>query len=413
MSSSTKSVYILGGHQTDYSRNWARESLEIADLMEASVLGALDDASLDVADIGVVHIGNFIADLFCGQGLLGGVLVEKISALAGLPTNRHEAACASGSMAALAAMADIESGRYDLACVLGVEQMRNVHGDTAAQYLGAAAWRGHEAEGVKYCWPHMFHQLTDEYHKRYGINYDHVVRIAEINYENGRRNPNSQTRTWQFNEQSFTADDEANPIIDGWVRRNDCGQVTDGGACVLLASEGYARQYASKRGLSLEQIPKIQGWGHRTAPISYGSKVAASEDKSLIFPHVRQTIDDAFGRAGVANVAELSAIETHDCFAITEYMAIDHFGITAPGESWKAVEEGVIAFEGTLPINPSGGLIGTGHPVGATGVRMLLDAAKQVSGNAGEYQVPKANKVATLNIGGSTTATACFVVGTN
>ena len=107
----------------------------------------------------------------------------------------------------------------------------------------------------------------------------------------------------------------------------------------------------------------------------------------------------------------LDAIETHDCFTISEYMAIEHFGITAPGEAWKAIEEGTVFHDGRLPVNASGGLIGLGHPVGATGIRMLLDSWKQVSGRAGAYQVENARNVATLNIGGSTTTTASFVVG--
>jgi acetyl-CoA C-acetyltransferase len=106
----------------------------------------------------------------------------------------------------------------------------------------------------------------------------------------------------------------------------------------------------------------------------------------------------------------LDGIETHDCFTTTEYMAIDHYGLTAPGESWKAIEEGVIARNGSTPINPSGGLIGLGHPVGATGVRMMLDCAKQVTGKAGDYQVDGAKKFGMLNIGGSTTTVASFVV---
>jgi acetyl-CoA C-acetyltransferase len=92
-------------------------------------------------------------------------------------------------------------------------------------------------------------------------------------------------------------------------------------------------------------------------------------------------------------------------------MAIDHFGITEPGESWKAIESGVIELNGKLPINPSGGLIGAGHPVGGTGVRQLLDAWRQVSGNAGAYQVEGAKKVATLNLGGSATTSCAFIVG--
>ena len=95
----------------------------------------------------------------------------------------------------------------------------------------------------------------------------------------------------------------------------------------------------------------------------------------------------------------------------TEYMAIEHLGMTAPGEAWKAIEDGSIEIGGRLPVNPSGGLIGGGHPVGATGVRMTLDAFKQVTGRAGDYQVEGAKTVQTLNIGGSTTTTVSLVVG--
>jgi acetyl-CoA C-acetyltransferase len=123
------------------------------------------------------------------------------------------------------------------------------------------------------------------------------------------------------------------------------------------------------------------------------------------------TRSDAFGRAGINSVDDLDAIETHDCFTSTEYMAIDHFGITAPGESWKAVESGDIEMGGRIPINPSGGLIGLGHPVGATGVRMILDSYKQVTAKAGDYQIEGASTVATLNIGGSATTTVSFVIG--
>ena len=92
-------------------------------------------------------------------------------------------------------------------------------------------------------------------------------------------------------------------------------------------------------------------------------------------------------------------------------MAIDHSGLTAPGESWKAVEEGRITRDGDFPINASGGLIGLGHPVGATGVRMVLDCARQVTGQAGDYQIANAENLITFNVRGSTTTCASFVVG--
>jgi acetyl-CoA C-acetyltransferase len=139
-------------------------------------------------------------------------------------------------------------------------------------------------------------------------------------------------------------------------------------------------------------------------------KFERSSDSDYVMPHVRRAITDAFDRAGIGGTDQLDAIETHDCMTPSEYMAIDHFGITAPGESWKAIEEGRLERDGDMPVNPSGGLIGGGHPVGATGARMLVDATKQVSGTAGDYQVDGAKRVATLNIGGSTATTACFVV---
>jgi hypothetical protein len=125
---------------------------------------------------------------------------------------------------------------------------------------------------------------------------------------------------------------------------------------------------------------------------------------------IRQVVTDAFRRAEIPGVGALDGIETHDCFSMSEYMAIDHFGITEPGESWKAVENGELERDGAIPVNPSGGLIGVGHPVGATGVRMVLDAARQVTGQAGECQVERARTFATLNIGGSLTTTVSFVV---
>ena len=168
---------------------------------------------------------------------------------------------------------------------------------------------------------------------------------------------------------------------------------------------------AKRRGINLGSIPRLLGWGHHTAPIEFTAKVAESAGQKYVLPHTRQAILDAFRRAGVADCWGVDAIETHDCFTTSEYMAIDHFGLTAPGESWKAVEEGVIEMGGKLPINPSGGLIGCGHPVGATGTRQVLDAYLQVTGQCGDYQVDGAKRVATLNIGGSGTTSVAFVVG--
>lgn len=404
-------VTIIGGWQSDFSRNWAREGKELADGFAEALGEGLAETGLEPGDIQCGHVGNFVADMFAGQGLLGGFFGQVHPELDGLPTSRHEAACASGSMAILAATAEIEAGRYDTACVLGIELMRNVPGQQAAENLGAAIWQGHELQDAVFPWPRAFSDLSEEYDRRFGIDYRHLMRISEINFGNARRNPNAQTRGWQFTDKSFTACDEANPVVEGRTRKMDCGQVTDGAAVVFLASDEWAAEWAGRRGVPVSSLSRITGWGHRSAPISYRAKVRASEGEAYVFPQVRRAILDARERAGI-DLDAIDAVETHDCFAMTEYMAIDHLGLTAPGESWKAIEDGTIELGGQLPINPSGGLIGLGHPVGATGVRMLLDAHKQVTGSAGDYQVEGARRVQTLNIGGSTTTTASFVVET-
>lgn len=404
-------VFILGGYQTDFSVNYARNGKGMVDLFTDTVRGALTAAAIEPGDVDVAHVGNFVGELMCYQGHLGAFFLEVDPAFSGIPTSRHEAACASGSIALLAATAEIEAGRYDLACVLGIEMERNVPGKEAASHLGVAAWHARECQGVKYPWPRLFSQLGDEYDKRYGLKREHLEAISRTNFENARKNPNAQTREWDITDESFRENDEVNPVIEGRIRRQDCSQVTDGGACVFLASEKYAREFAKKRGRDLESIPRIKGWGHRTAPIALEDKLEESRDNPYVFPRVRQAIHDAFHRAELPDVSAVDAIETHDCFSTTEYMAIDHFGLTGPGESWKAIEEGVIALDGKTPVNPSGGLIGSGHPVGATGVRMLLDASKQVTDSAGDYQVRGAKNVATLNIGGSGTTSVSFVAG--
>ncbi len=405
-------TYILGGWQSDFSTVWSRQGIDIAEAFGECVNAGLAAAALDPSEVDTGHVGNFTAELFAQQGLLGGFFGLVDPAFDGLPTARHEAACASGSVAILAATAEIEAGRYDLACVVGIEQMRNVPGKTSAEYLGTAAWTGHEFADANFIWPRAFSDLADEYDKRYGLKYEHLMRISEINFGNAKRNLNAQTRAYNFTPESFTADDSGNPVVEGCIRKMDCGQVTDGTAVVFLASPKRAADYAKRRGIPLEFIPRISGWGHRSAPISYARKIEASAGKAYIFPQVRRTILDARDRAGVTDIVQIDVVETHDCFTSTEYMAIDHLGITAPGESWKAIEDGSIEIGGRLPINPSGGLIGLGHPVGATGVRMLLDGYKQVTGTAGDYQIEGAKRAQTLNIGGSATTTVSFIVET-
>lgn len=380
----------------------------MSDLVAEVVNGTLEDAQVDASAVQSIHVGNAFGQLFNGQGQLGAMPATVDERFWGLPAARHEAACASGSVAVLAAMAEIEAGRYDCVLVLGIEQERNVPGSDAPRHLGAAAWVGHEGADAKFMWPYMFSKIGDEYQRRYGLNDDHLHAIAELNTRNAKSNPLAQTRQWQFTDASFSDSDAENPIVEGRLRRTDCSQVTDGGAGVLLVSDRYRTATKSARGGA-----RILGWAHATAGLALEQKLVRSRNESHVFPHVRHVATQALERAGISDVHELDGIEVHDCFSMSEYVAIDHFGITGPGESWKAIENGDLEKNGSIPINPSGGLIGIGHPVGATGVRMLHDASRQVTGRAQDCQVEGATRFATLNIGGSLTTTVSFVVGSD
>lgn len=400
-------VWVLGGYQTDFARNWTAEGLEIDAMFAETARGALEATGLEPSQIGTMHVGNAFGQLFTGQGHLGAMPATVDSDWWGIPSGRHEGACASGGLAMLAAMADLESGRYDTALVIGAEIERTVRGGQAADYMRAAAWAGHEGLEANVIWADMFSRVADEYDRRYGVDDSYLRAIGRLNLENAKDNPLAQTRAWTFSQESFSTDDQANPLVEGRLRRHDCSQVTDGASAVVLVSSRFLQQHPE-----FQRQPRslVAGWGHRTVGLPLEPKLSRSSGQPFIMPHVREAITCAFDRAKVASIDAVDVVETHDCFTASEYMAIDHLGITAPGENWKAIENGDIARDGRIPVNPGGGLIGTGHPVGATGVRMVFDAHRQVTDQADAVQIPGARTAATLNLGGSTATTVSFVL---
>ncbi len=400
-------IWVLGGYRSDFARNWTKEGLGFDGLVAEVTRESLADAGVTAAQAETVHVANAFGQLFTGQGHLGAMPATVEPDLWGVPASRHEAACASGSVAVLAATAELEAGRYGVALVVGAEMERTVPGDLAAHHLGAASWVGHEGS-PRFVWPSAFSDVADEYDHRWGLDDAHLHAFAELAFRNARDEPGAQTRDWRFTDASFTDDDHANPVVEGRTRRNDCSQVTDGGAGVVLATDAYVRDHPDL--LARGRAARVTGWGHRTVGLPLAPKLERSRDDTHVMPHVRDTFADALRRAGLGSVDDLSGVEVHDCFAASGYLAIDHVGITASGDSWKAIESGEIERDGRLPVNPGGGLIGGGHPVGASGVRMLLDATRQVTGRAGATQVEAATRFATLNIGGSTATTCSFVV---
>lgn len=409
-------VYVLGGAQTDFERNWTKEGKNAVALLKETVSDGFFNAGFDYDEMIALNkenkvacfVGNFIAEQYVNQGHLGALLTEVHPAFYGVPSARYEAACASSSVALDAAITKLRSGDYEVAIVVGWELMKTVNSKVGGDILGRAAYYEEEGKGIDFPFPKLFGRLADEILVKYGVEEERfmnaLAKISAQNYANAKRNPYSQTRKWFMSyEQAKMRGTDTNPLVGGRLAVSDCSQVTDGAAVVVLASESYVKRHGLKK-------PIVKGYGHRVAPMLFDKKIQEAKDSPYVLPWTRQAVLDAYRRSGLT-VDDIDVFETHDCFSSSEYAAISAFGITAPGEEYRAVEDGVIAFEGKKPINPSGGLIGCGHPVGASGARMFLDLYRQVAGEAGAYQVPNAKNAMMLNIGGSATTNYVFIVG--
>ena len=410
-------VYIIGGAQTDFERNWTKEGKNMVALLKEAVEDGFMDAGFTMDEMRELNkenrvgafVGNFIAEQYINQGHLGAFLTEVNPAFCGVPAARYEAACASSSVALDAAITKIKAEEYDVCIVVGWEIMKSVDSKKGGDILGRAAYYEKECMGIDLPFPKLFGRLADITIEKYGIDKKRymaaLAKISCINYANAKRNPLAQTRKWFMSyEEASTRGTESNPFVGGLLGVSDCSQVTDGAAVVLLCSEKYVKER------KLKNKPVVKGYGHRTAPLMLDKKIAENVNSEYILPWTRQACVDAYRRAGLT-VDDIDVFETHDCFTSSEFAAISAFGICEPGKECETIEQGIIEFNGKKPINPSGGLIGCGHPVGGSGTRMFLDLYKQVTGKAGKYQVKGANNGMMLNIGGSATTNYVFIVG--
>ena len=410
-------VYILGGAQTDFERNWTKEGKNFIAMLKEAVADGFEEAGFSFDELTRLNndnrvcafVGNFIAEQYISQGHLGAFLTEVHPAFYGVPSSRHEAACASSSVALDAAITKIKAGEYDVCIVVGWEVMKSVNSKIGGDILGRAAYYEKEGKGVDLPFPTLFGRLADATIEKYGLDQERylnaLARISTINYANAKRNPSAQTRKWFMNyDEASHRGTESNPRVGGLLGVSDCSQVTDGAAVVVLCSEKYMKEK------EISDKPVVKGYGHRVAPMLFDKKIADNKESEYVLPWTRQACVDAYNRAGLT-VEDIDVFETHDCFTSSEYAAISAFGITEPGKEWDAVENGRIDFGGDKPINPSGGLIGCGHPVGASGARMFVDLYKQVTGKAGNYQVQGASNGMMLNIGGSATTNYVFIIG--
>lgn len=413
-------VYVLGGSQTDFSRNWSKEGKNSIAMLKEVVFEALDKTNISFGDIEKlksknrigVFLGNFCGEYYINQGHLGALVSMIHPIFNGIPSARYEAACASGSVALEAGISKIKSGDYDISIVVGFEMMKTVDSKLCGDYLGRAAYYEKEGENIDFPFPTLFGKLAEETISKYSLDKKRYLNslaiISNLNYSNAKRNPNAQTRQWFMNLQEANYRGSTyNPLVGtGILATSDCSQITDGAAVIILCS----KRFIDEKNIKRKDYAIVKGYSHRNAPFLFEDKIEESKNNPYILPWTRQAVIDAYEMSNLS-FDQIDFFETHDCFTSSEYAALSCFGFTDPGFEYLAVEKGDIFFDGKKPVNPSGGLIGCGHPVGASGVRMFLDLYKQICGKAGDYQIKHHKNGLMLNLGGSATTNYVFILG--
>jgi acetyl-CoA C-acetyltransferase len=373
-----RDVAVIGSGLVHFGELWEKSLRQI---WAEAALAALADAGLETVDH--ITIGCMTPGLFTGQEHLASLLADEIG-LAGVAATRVESACASGGLAVRAGFAEIAAGLADVVLVTGVEKMTDVDGADATYALGTAAdqeWEGFH--GITF--PGLYAMLARVHMARFGTTIDQLAAVAVKNHANGLLNPHAQYQMKVTRETVLASTLVADPL-----RLLDCSPVTDGAAALVLASAETARKLRPGR-----PLVRITGSGMATDTITLANRKDLAE-----LAAVRLAGERAYAMAG-RKPADVHVVEVHDCFTIAEIMTTEALGFFAPGQGGPAVEKGLTAIGGRIPVNPSGGLKAKGHPVGATGVAQVAEIVTQLRGEAGARQVKGARVGLAQNMGGS------------
>ncbi len=334
----------------------------------------------DPAAIDESVIGNFMAARFNRQGHLGSLLTIVHPALEYKPSLRVEGACASGGLALASAVKSVLSGMADVVLVMGVEVQNTVKAIYCADFLAGAGWYdGERKDGHAYFFPGKFSDRAGAYAAKVGPEkarqaFAHWYRNA---VESARLNPDAQEHFNSAKDLLAQGLTPPNPkSFTDHLNLYDCSKVSDGAASILVASEEGWRRL----GLAREDVVELAGYGQMAANLT------APPPDLTEMTTCRRAAEQAMAMAGTS-IADMGVAEVHDCFTISGVLLTEALGMAPPGGGADAVLEGVTRRDGRWPTNTGGGLVGYGHPTGATGVRMAVDLWRQLTGRAAGYQV--------------------------
>jgi len=374
---------IVGWAHTPFGR-LADETVESLVVRVANA--ALADAGIAAKDVDEIVLGHFNAG-FSAQDFTASLVLQASPDLRFKRATRVENACATGSAAVHQGLNAIAAGKARIVLVVGAEQMTTTPPAEVGRNLLKASYVREEAN-IDGGFAGIFGKIGSLYFQRWGDQSDALARIAAKNHKNGVGNPYAQLRK-DLGYDFCRSESDKNPRVAGPLKRTDCSPVSDGAAALVLADVATA--------LALDRAIVFRGTAH------VQDFLPMARRDVLKFEGCALAWQRALAQAGVA-LADLSFAEVHDCFTIAELIEYEAMGLVPEGQGARAIADGLVAKDGALPINPSGGLKAKGHPIGATGVSMHALAAMQLSGTAGDMQIKNARLGGIFNMGGTAVA---------
>lgn len=378
-----RKVAVVGVGMTRFGEHWDKG---IRALISEAGLAALKDAKMESKQIDALFGGNMSSGHFEGQEHIGALIAEQMG-MNPKPSTRVEAACASGGLAFRMGVLAVASGLHDIVAVGGVEKMTDVPVEKATSVLGGA---GDEEWELFYgaTFPALYALMARRHMLEYGTTEEQMAAVAVKNHKHGSMNPYAQ-----FQDQ-ITIEDvlKSSPVAEP-LKLLDCSPLSDGAAVVIIAAEDVAKK--------LTDTPIwVAGSGQGSDTIALHSRKSLTSVMAA-----REAAAQAYKMAGVGQ-SDIKIAEVHDCFSIAEIMAIEDLGFFPKGQGGPATFGGQTAIGGKVAVNTSGGLKACGHPVGATGVKQIIELTWQLRGEAGKRQA-KGEVALAHNVGG--TGATCVV----
>lgn len=383
-----REAYIIGAGQTPFGsfpdRSYRELFTEAYTAAVEDVSGSVETADVEEAIVGTLGVGG-------RQIGLSGPAVSEHAGLKGVPCTRVENACASGGFALREAIKTVRSGAADLVVAGGVEVMTDLSDDVAGWWLGVSGETEWERlTGTTFAG--VYAQMASAYLDQYNVDHEVLSQIAVKNHENGAMNPDAQLGFPCSIEDAETAAPVADPLT-----LYHCCPTTDGAAALLVASEEVAETYA-------DEPVRVAGSGAGSDTVGLYQR-----DTLTGIPAAARAADRAYDRADI-DPQDVDIAEVHDCFSIAELLAYEDLGFCDRGEAAQLVREEVTTLSGEMPVNTSGGLKSKGHPIGATGAGQAVEAVEQLTGHAGDRQVPDTQYAVLHNVGGSGGAATVHVL---